>query len=104
MSEASWLTSTSVNSNSNLNYVADRFENSVQISIGHLEGQVADEEGLRWLRWLTGAAGGILIVDNETATLQDSLVLGLNGGVGLVNASELDVTESANVSFDTINV
>lgn len=63
MSESSWLASTSVNGNTDVNDISNITEELVEIGIGHLEGKVADEEGLGWRVRHVLTAGPVLVVD-----------------------------------------
>ena len=95
MSESSWLASASVNGNTDINDISNITEELVEISIGHLEGKVADEESLGWWVCDVLTTGLVLVVDDETAAFEDLLVLSFDGSGGLVNGFEFDVSESS---------
>jgi hypothetical protein len=92
--ETSWLASTPINGNSDINDILNITEELVEISIGHLEGEVADEEGFG------RRVGRIIprrfchIVNDKSATFKDCLMLSLNGGGGFFDRSEFDISES----------
>lgn len=93
--ESSRLASTSVNGNTDIDDVSDVTEELIEISVRHLKGEVADEEGLRGFGLSRSTLAALVhVVDNETATFNDGLVLGLNGLGGLFDVFELDVSES----------
>jgi hypothetical protein len=99
--EASWLAGTSIDGNTDIDDISNVTEELVEICVGHLEGEIADEESL---------GGGVLsplalcpvhVVDDEAAALEDGLVLGFDGGGGLFDAFEFDVAESVSVILAT---
>jgi hypothetical protein len=94
--ETSWLTGTSVNGNANIDNVSNVTEELVEISIRHFESKVANEESLGWLVLSSFRFGLVHEVDDEAAAFQDSLVLGFDGGSGLLHGLEIDISESAN--------
>ncbi len=94
MSETSWLAGAAVNGNTNVDNVLDVAEKLVQVGVGHLESEVADEEGLGW-----GVLGAVLggvghVVDDHAAAGEDGVVEGLDGLGGGVNVLEGNVTET----------
>jgi hypothetical protein len=94
--ETSWLTGSSVNGNTDVDDVSNVAEQLVEISVGHLESEVADEErlgGLVLFAWLVG--GLVLVVDDHTAAFEDGFVLGFDGCGGLVDGLKLDISKSA---------
>jgi hypothetical protein len=96
MCKASWLAGTPVNGNADIDNVSNVAEELVEISIGHLKGKIANEEGLGW--WVLSSVLGfglVHVVDNETAAFEDGLVLGFNGSGGFLNGVILEVSESA---------
>lgn len=92
--ESSWLSGSSVDGNTDINDIVNITEELVEIGIGHLEGDVTDEEGLGWLGWPSGLVGFEHIVHNDAAALKDRLVLGLDGGSGLLDSLEENVAET----------
>jgi hypothetical protein len=95
VSESSWLASAAVNSDTDIDDIADVAEELVEICVGHLEREVADEESLGW-HGLGGLAARSLcaVVDNETAAAGVGLVLCCNGGGGGWDVFEFNITES----------
>lgn len=100
--ETSWLASASVDGYSDINDIADIAEELVEISIRHLECKVANEQGLAGWVVDSVALGLRLVVHNQSAAFENTLVLGLNGGSSLRGAFEFDISESAGeaVSYD----
>jgi hypothetical protein len=99
VSETSWLAGSSINGNTDINDASNVTEELVEICVGHLEGEVADEEGL-WGRVLSVLALGLVhVVDDEAAAFEDGLVLGFDGGGGLVDGFEFDIAESVKVEL-----
>ncbi len=96
MGETSWLAGSSVNGNTDVNDVSNVAEKLVEISVGHLESEVADEERLGGCvlgAWLVG--GLVLVVDDQTTAFEDLLVLGFDGCGGLLDGLKLDISKSA---------
>lgn len=94
MSESSWLTSAAVNGNTDVNDVLDVAEQLVKIGIGHLESEVADEEGLGWGVLLAGLLGVGHVVDDHAAAGEEGVVEVLDGLGGGLDVLELDISES----------
>lgn len=94
MGKSSRLASTSINSNTDIDDVSNVTEELVEISIGHLESEVADEEGLGG--WVGGifTAGCVHVVDDEAAAFEHGFVLGFDGLGGLLDGFEFNVSES----------
>merc|ERR1719262_1720681 len=92
--ESSRLASTSIDSNTDIDDISDVTEELVEISIRHLESEVADEEGLGG--WVGGifTAGCVHVVDDEAAAFEHGLVLGFDGLGSLFDGFEFDVSES----------
>lgn len=92
--ETSWLTGAAVNGNTDVDNVLDVAEELVQVGIGHLESEVADEEGLGWgvLGTVLGGVGHI--VDDHAAAGEDSVVKGLDSLGGGLNVLEGNVSET----------
>jgi hypothetical protein len=62
MSETSWLSSSSINRNSDVSYVSDAFEQVIQISIGHLKGHVPyEKESRRRVQRFAGAFSSLTL-------------------------------------------
>ena len=96
MRESSRLSGTAINSNTDIDDVGDVAEQLVQVGIGHLEGEVADEEGLGGgVLGLDGRARLGHVVDDEAAAFEDGLVALVDGVAGGFDVFELDVSESA---------
>ena len=102
VSETSWLAGTSINCNTDVDDASNITEELVEICVGHLEGEVADEEGLGGGVFSVLALGLVHVVDDEAAAFEDGLVLGFDGGGGLVDGLEFDIAESVNVVLGTI--
>lgn len=99
--ETSWLAGTSINGNPDIDNIANVTEELVEIGIRHLEGKVANEEGLGG-RIGGGAALGLgHVVDNEAAAFHDGLVLGLNGIGSLFDSLEFNISESAGMNVNS---
>ena len=97
MCETSGLTGASIDGNSDINDIANIAEELVEISIGHFECQVADEEGLgRWVGFIFASGDG-LVVDYESAPFINCLVLCFNGGGCLFSGCEFNVSKSVDV-------
>lgn len=94
VSESSWLTSATVNGNTDVNNVLDVAEQLVEIGIGHLKSEVADEQSLGWGVLLAGLLGVGHVVDDHAAAGEEGVVEVLNGLGGGLNVLELDVSES----------
>lgn len=95
MCESSRLAGAAVNSDADIDHVGDVAEQLVQVGIGHLEGEVADEEGLGGgVLGLDGVAGLGHVVDDEAAAFEDGLVALLDGVAGGLDVFEFDVAES----------
>jgi hypothetical protein len=108
--EASGLAGSPVNGNTHVHDVANVAEEVVQVLVGHLEGHVADEESLgrRVVRCgtvepstvatvaasaVTGGFGAVEL-DNEVPAFEDLHVQVVNGSLSIVDALELNVTET----------
>lgn len=98
MGETSRLAGAAVDSDPDVQHVADVAEHAVEVGVGHLEGEVADEEGLGG--GVLGLVGGGLaaarvghVVHDDAAAFEDGHVLGLDGLLGDVDGLELDVSE-----------
>lgn len=95
MSESSRLAGATVNGDADVDDVGDVAEQLVQVGVGHLKGQVADEEGLGGgVLGLGGGAGLGHVVYDEAAALEDGLVALLDGVARAFDVFEFDVTES----------
>lgn len=94
VSKSSWLSSTSINGNTNINDIANVTEELVEIGIRHLEGEVANEESLGWRVVCITSARLAHVVYNDTAAFEEGLVFGLDRSFGLVNGLEFDISES----------
>ncbi len=104
MSKTSWLPRPSVDCNSYIDHVPNATKEVVEVSVGHLEGHIANEESLRWrilrfaivLRslgpvYVFGGECGIL--NDNSATFVELLMHGIDGrsgslGRGVVNVAE----------------
>lgn len=92
--ETSWLAGASVDGNADIENVLNVTEHLVKVGIGHLEGEVANEERLgRGVCNLIWAVLGHVVHDQSSA-LEGSLVLGLDGSGCLLRAFKLDVCET----------
>lgn len=95
MSESSRLAGAAVNGDADVDDVGDVAEELVQVGVGHLKGQVADEEGLGGgVLGLDGVAGLGHVVDDEAAAFEDGLVALLDGVAGGLDVFEFNVAES----------
>lgn len=94
MCETSWLSSASINGNSDVEDVANITEKVVQVGVRHLESKVTDKKGLGWILHDPIYVGLELVVDDHLATLIDGVGLGLNGSSSLVDVLELDISET----------
>lgn len=93
--KTSWLAGVSVNGNSDIKHVANLAEELVQVGIGHLEGKVADEEGLGWLIERAVLEAGLgNVVDSKRAALKDTQVLSRNGVSSLLSGLELNICKA----------
>ena len=94
MCEASWLASPSVDGNPDIEDIADITEELVEIGIGHLEGEVADEEGLGWGALCLGTIGLGHVVHDQLPAFERRLVFSIDGSFSLLHGLELNVSES----------
>lgn len=94
MRETSGLASASVNGNSDINDISNIAEELVEISIGHLECEVTDEESLGRRVVSVLALSGCLVVNHEAASFENGLVLGLNRCGCLFSGFELNVSKA----------
>ena len=95
MGEAPRLSRAAVDGDADVDDVGDVAEELVEVLVGHLEGKVADEEGLGW--GVLGLGGGALlghVVDDQAAALEDGLVALFDRLGGGVDVCELNVAES----------
>lgn len=93
--ETSWLTSSTIDSNTDINDISNITEELVEISIGHLKGKVADEESLGWWVLLGGLASGLVLeVDHHSAAFEDGLVLGLDSSLSFCDSFKLNITKT----------
>jgi hypothetical protein len=101
--EATWLAGTTIDRYSNIDDIAHLTEQIAQILVGHLEGHVANEEGLGGRVAGACASATIATVDGlsgavelhgEAAALEDLLVGGLNRLGGILLVLELDIAEA----------
>lgn len=105
MCEASRLTGPSVNGDTYVHDVADIAEKVVEIFVRHLEGHVADEEGLGRRVGLEGSVLGarprvllgLVILDDKVAALENLHVKGLDGGLRILEILELNISESKHI-------
>lgn len=96
--ESSRLSRAAINSNTDVDDVGDVAEQLVQVCVGHLEGEVADEEGLGGgVLGLDDRAGLGHVVYDQAAAFEDGLVALLDGVAGGFDVFEFDVAESVGV-------
>ena len=86
MRESSWLAGTSVDGDADIDHVLNALEEIVQITVGHLEGHVTDEEGLGgriqrlvradWVRLAALEVAGLKrgVLDGEAAAFEELLI------------------------------
>jgi len=97
--ETSWLTTPSVDGDSDVQNVLALAEEVAEVLVGHLERKVANEESLaRWVPRLVadrvvGLAADV-VLDDHTATLEHLLVKALNRSGGRVEVVKFNVTKS----------
>jgi hypothetical protein len=94
MGKTSWLAGPYINGNPDIEDVADVAEELVEVGIGHLESEVADEEGLGRRVLLNGADGPSRVVHDDASAFESAVVLGLNGCLCLLDTFKLDISES----------
>ena len=103
--EASGLAGPAVDSDTDINDVANVAEKVVQVLVRHLERHVADEEGLGrgvggvCLVAVLPALLGLVELADQVAALEDLHIEVLNGRLGVLNALVLDVSESVECQF-----
>lgn len=96
--KSSRLPSATINGHTNINDVSYFAEEVIEILIGHLEGHVADEEGLGGLiraPWLYQVWwwSPPVVLDGHSASLEDCLVHGCDSGIGVRLTLEFNITE-----------
>jgi hypothetical protein len=100
--EASGLAGPAVDGNTDVHDIANVAEEVVQVLVRHLEGHVANEESLRGRVGNVAAAGrgrlgvglGPVELADEVAALEDLHVQVVDGGLGVLDVLEVDVSES----------
>ena len=106
MRKSSWLPGPSVDGDADIDHILYALEEIVQVTVGHLEGHVADKEGLGWwvqrlvrAGWVlravvegAGLKGGVL--DGEAAAFKELLVQVFDGSCGRLDVLEVDVAKS----------
>lgn len=99
MGETSWLAGTSVDCNSDVNNVADILEQSIQIGIGHLEGQISDEKCLAWrvLRSFSWLRSNLVVAD-DFATCELGIIESLDGSSSFLDRGKVDIAEPSTVN------
>lgn len=94
VSESTWLAGAAVNGNTDVNDVLDIAEQLVQVGVGHLEWEVADEEGLGW--GVLGTVGLRVdhVVNDHAAAGEEGIVEVLDGLGGGGDILEGNISES----------
>lgn len=111
MGKTSGLTRPSINSDSDIDDIADASEKVVQVSVGHLEGHVANEQSLaRWVDrlvlitvWSCSFLALIMVGkrDHQSSTLKELLVELIDCLLSLLGTRILNVSETMKVSCHT---
>lgn len=105
MRKPSGLTGSSVNGDSNIDDVADTSEKIVEITVGHLEGHVANEQSLAWwvlgtvISWWSALASlglsvGVGKGDHQTTTFKRLLIECINSRLCDFGSLKFNVTKS----------
>lgn len=98
MSEAPGCSSATVDGDADVDNVLHATEHVVEVLVGHLEGHVADEDGLGRESGAVGARVparlGLVVLDNEAAAFKYLKIEVLNSGPGVFDVVELDVSEA----------
>lgn len=104
VSESTWLTSAAVNGNTDVDDVLDIAEQLVQVGVGHLEWEVANEESLGW--GVLGTVGLRVdhVVDDHAAAGKEGVVEVLDGLGGGGDVLEGDISESSILSVFLLGV
>lgn len=100
MGESSGKASLAVDGDPHVDDIADVFEEVIEFPVAHVEGQVADIEGLgRWFGPHVGSEvrGGVL--NNDATSLEDLRVHSFNSAGGSLSRVVRDVSKS-NVGDD----
>lgn len=97
MSEPSRLPSATIDSDPNVNYVSNLAEKVVEVLIRHLEGHVADEEGLGrgvgFSRLSKVALSLFVILNGHAAASEEMLIQTFNGCSGVVQIFKFHIAK-----------
>src|SRR2546423_4264448 len=104
--KTSWLASTSVNGNADVNHISDTLEQVVEVAIGHLERHIANEESLGGrIKRLRRKASSTLsirqalrlvcgILHSKAATFEELLIERFDGFRSLFGGFKVNVAKS----------
>lgn len=106
MRKTPWLTRSAINGDPNVDDITDTTEEIIQISVGHLEGHVTDEQGLAWR--VLGPTGGLLWSAlarlrsvgmsegyRQTAAFKCLLMEGIDSSLCAFGGLKFNITETA---------